>query len=562
MTVRNLFDELAAFLSSDNPQVLCISGKWGVGKTFAWNKALQKAKSDNTIALSKYAYVSLFGQRSLDDVRYAIFENTVPKANAGDEADLSSLQTSIKSAASGWRKGASLASIIPQTSNYAAGLSKLGFLTVRDQIVCIDDLERAGDGLRTKDVLGIISYLKERRRCKVVILLNDEALNGPDKQDYAAQLEKVADTVFRFEPTAAEAADIGIDTSSSFHEQLTSDVIKLGITNIRVIKKIENYGRKLEPLLEEYDHRILAQAIHSITLFSFSKFQPSDAPSIAFIKESNEYEAFLAAENPEGDAYAQWRATLSEFGFTHLDELDLALLAGVESGYFNPEQLTAAAKIAESRLKLVDQDNRFSAAWNKYHESFDDNCLEVINLLEEAVANCAPAISPMNLSGTVTLFKELGFSDRVPHLISSYISGRPNEPDLWDLDTYSFRGDVKDPDVQAAFDAQYEATSHPEDPISILIKIGSSSGWNPSDIVAAAKITEDELFSAFKTLRGPDLRRAVNGALKFQNIRGGDEYMHTLTSKAVKAMRRIGAESDINRRRVGKWGIKLDVQTQ
>ena len=35
--------EIARFLVSPEPEVLCISGKWGVGKTFSWNVFLRTA---------------------------------------------------------------------------------------------------------------------------------------------------------------------------------------------------------------------------------------------------------------------------------------------------------------------------------------------------------------------------------------------------------------------------------------------------------------------------------------------------------------------------------------
>ena len=80
MSIELLEKEIRRFLASADAEVLCISGKWGVGKTFAWNKYLQEADRDGAIGLKRYSYVSLFGRNSLDDVRSAIFENTVPLA--------------------------------------------------------------------------------------------------------------------------------------------------------------------------------------------------------------------------------------------------------------------------------------------------------------------------------------------------------------------------------------------------------------------------------------------------------------------------------------------------
>ena len=137
MTVEHLFTELETFLADPNAGVICISGKWGVGKTFAWNRALRDARDNKRLSLARYSYVSLFGQNSLDDVRYAIFENTVPQASAGDEASAAMLDQGLKNAMANWRQSLSFFGAIPQASGYVAGLSKVGFFSVRRQIVAM-----------------------------------------------------------------------------------------------------------------------------------------------------------------------------------------------------------------------------------------------------------------------------------------------------------------------------------------------------------------------------------------------------------------------------------------
>jgi hypothetical protein len=58
---------------------------------------------------------------------------------------------------------------LPTVKSYVGGLGPLSFLSVREMIVCIDDLERHGKDLRLVDVLGLVSALKEQKRCKVVL---------------------------------------------------------------------------------------------------------------------------------------------------------------------------------------------------------------------------------------------------------------------------------------------------------------------------------------------------------------------------------------------------------
>jgi len=238
--------------------------------------------------------------------------------------------------------------------------------------------------------------------------------------------------------------------------------------------------------------------------------------------------------------------------------MDLPVRDGIDNGFFDLDRLHAGARMAEAKLRLGDQDNRFNEAWAAYHDSFDDNGDDIVNLMEAAVASCAPAISPMNLDSTVRLLKELGYGDRVPGMIAKYIAGRPNEPDLWDLDEYSFRHHISDPDVLAAFDAQRVIVGAAKDPIALLMEIGSAGSWSAEDIEAASQVPEDELIQAFKQLRGHDLRMVIKGALRFQKVHGLNKEMHSLTNTAIAALRRIGSENLVNRRRVEQFGVSMD----
>ena len=66
MSIRLIENEIHRSLATREPEVICIKGYWGVGKTFAWNRYLEQARNrKNGIALKHYAYVSLFGITSL-----------------------------------------------------------------------------------------------------------------------------------------------------------------------------------------------------------------------------------------------------------------------------------------------------------------------------------------------------------------------------------------------------------------------------------------------------------------------------------------------------------------
>ena len=65
MSIALVQSAIADFLGRPDPEVLCIRGKWGVGKTYTWSKALETAHKAKQIKLARYSYVSLFGVTEL-----------------------------------------------------------------------------------------------------------------------------------------------------------------------------------------------------------------------------------------------------------------------------------------------------------------------------------------------------------------------------------------------------------------------------------------------------------------------------------------------------------------
>jgi len=108
----------------------------------------------------------------------------------------------------------------------------VSFMTIRDQIICIDDLERRGQDLNVTDVLGLISYLREQRNCKVVLVLNDEMLEQDAKRILEKNLEKVVDLSLAYEPSPSDSLKISVSGSDDISRLVAERCATLGITNI------------------------------------------------------------------------------------------------------------------------------------------------------------------------------------------------------------------------------------------------------------------------------------------------------------------------------------------
>lgn len=561
MTLQLVQNEIGRFLSSGHPGVLVLSGKWGVGKTFAWNKFLEEANLQNKVFSEHYSYVSLFGLGNLPDLRAAIFQNSVKRSDIGKMAGLETLEKVVESVPLLWRKGGRFAGIFPGLEKYSAAFEKIGFFWVKNQIVTIDDLERKSDSLDIRDLLGLVSQLKEQRGCKVVLLLNDEQFRKDDEKEFQQQLEKVADIILRFEPTPEEAARIGIDEQNPFFEQFRRNCERLGIVNIRTIKKIEAVGLRLHTELINFDARVFTQALHTLTLLKYAKLQPSEAPELKYIEQLGDFSRTfedILDDDAKPTESSKWNALLTSYNFSQLDEFDGVIYQAVRAGHIDPELLHREARSLEKRFKAADADQSFKHAWDLYHDSFDDDADVITAALAEAIERTPDAISPMSLSRTIFLLQDLHWKGMTEELVAGYVAAHDDEPaEFWDLSRSSFGGEAIHPLIQRAFKVRLTDYSGRRNPVSLLETIARDRSWGSEDVKFLASLSSEEFYAIFKALRGSQLSRVIVGALMFKNIGNPDTAMIELTNNAVAALRRTGLESSINRRRVMRFGIDV-----
>ena len=553
--------EIARFLASAEPEVLCMRGKWGVGKTFSWKVFVSKAKDSSALALSSYAYVSLFGLDSLDQLKYAVFENAVGAKEIGIEPSVETFKSNTIAVAKRLGiKSLSILQNLPPAKNYASALQSLSFLSVREMIVCIDDLERKGGNLPMKDVLGLISYLREQKRCKVVLILNDDALDGLDKKEFERYSEKVIDVSLEFAPDASDCVRIAVTGGGQAQDWLRTAVVALGISNIRIIKKIERLVLQVEPFVRNFDPKILHQAVQSLTLLSWSVHSKDakDVPPLEFLRGKRGKQLYGLTDNKDQtDDEKRWNALLDQFGFTMMDEFDLVLLEGIQRGFFDEHALAIPAKELDKNIKVGQSKAAFHAAWDIYHGSFDDNEVEVVEKIFSKFRGNVQVVEPMNLNGTVRLLKELGHEDKAEEALRYYMDERQEGRNFFDLSNSAFGDEVTDPDVRDAFETKYKSFGDERSPVEILVRIAKNQSWSRDDKTLLSKLSADNFYAIFKAQKGSDFSRVIHGSLNFEDIVNADAEMKTITANAKAALVRIGGESLLSRRRVKRYGIEI-----
>lgn len=557
---RLLFKELKRFLASTDPEVLCIRGLWGVGKTYAWEHYLKQARTIGGIALKEYAYVSLFGVQTLDKLKYAIFENTVPTSKIGTEPNIETLYNRANATLdSAGRKYWHTFMQLIGFKGAADVLEGLSFLSIKDQIICIDDLERRGKDLRIIDVLGLISMLALRRKCKVVLILNDQELETADKDVLLKYQEKVIDASLLFAPTAEECADIALG-NSKIEKMLAQCCVTLGINNIRIIKKIERLAIAVQPLLRHFDGKLLELAIQTLTLFGWAHFSgpESDKNNIIdfAIKKRGRGWYGSSDKNKLTADEEQWDALLDTYGFKVTDDFDLALLDGIRAGFFDEERIKREAAKVNEAIKADSATSEAEDAWEAYRNTFNDNSNEVIEKLTKSHLKHPSAITVSGLSSVISVLKELGANREATAVLQAYMEANKDQPQsLFDVPNQPFP--IESQDVIDAFNAKAATFVDDRDPGEVLREIGEKRDWGKADFEILKKLSVDEFRKIFKSKNGKALRYVVRGALNFKSVSGDPEYRQ-IANRAIDAMKLIGAESSINRVRIERLlNIKL-----
>lgn len=552
MSIAILESEIARFLSSSEPGVLCIRGRWGVGKTFGWRRALQTAIDTDQLALSRYAYVSMFGVNSINELRNTIVEET--KVIQSPKGWKNSLTRSTQRGEQVIRRHArpllNIGGAAAKITSGGDALYNLGFLSAERQLICFDDLERAGEKLPLRDMLGLASMLREQRECKIVLLFNDDAMSIKDKDELALQMEKVVDTTLKFDPTSAEAAAIVFDGDDQISAVLRDRVVRLKLVNIRVIKKIERWGRDVANILTGYRAEIRDAALATVVLAGWSILQAGEAPPPDYLIT---YNGYMPTKNVDADA--EWSRRIRDYGYTHSDEMDAEIIRGMQRGFIDPDKIRSRADDQELAFSQTSKDNDFSRAWELYHQRIDIDDNVILDTMYAGALDGVQTITPGNMNAAIVFLRRFGRDSQASEVVSKYVTARSGEENFFDTALLFFDGE-RDPELVAAYDAARAARVDNRDPATVLAQIVERQGYNHEDVELIARMDADTLEQLFVNYHGPRLKDIIEWVVRFANQE--TEISKQLGENVQIALQRIADMSPMRAFRLENWGIKVN----
>lgn len=542
MSVELVREQVRRFLSTDTPEVLAIKGDWGVGKTYSWEQYIEDFKIE--CALKSYSYVSLFGINSIAELKQTTFLNTIDTKRIGEAPNIKGYSKKVADLVKDTK--------IPYVSKYVGGIGSLinsvSQLAMNKTIICFDDLERHSKGITIKDFMGLVSFFKEQKGCKVVLLLNEEA--GDDTfKDYKKYKEKIVDRQLHFEPTAEQCFDIMFADDFEFRDYVRDCCIGLNIRNKRVIRKIVDHTNEFLELVDDFDESIKKQVIHSTIVLSWCYYchgaDEVHIPEFAFVNQSG-----IRKENEESgwtkEITVHWNMTLNRYGYGYTDEIDLAVARGIEQGFLDKEKLIPLCVHKQKELEIQKASKKWEHAWKLFHGSFDNNENDIALAFEEGMRDIAPNTSASQYSSGLKVLRTIGQNDKADELIELFIDSRRDDPEALDVDS-AFSFEVKDKLFVERLRESYLELK-PELTVQDILDLRrGSNSYNPSEAAVLAKLEVNEIYDLFMSFKGEELTEYIR---VFLLLAGSNE---DLATKVHEALTKISSISDLNAYRMGKF---------
>lgn len=555
-----------------NDAVLVVRGNWGVGKTYFWTEYIKGRIASRCLKQVAYSYISLFGKTSLADVRASIFQSGVPIA-PDDEIERqfkesydssTKLLKSIpwlneaKAALTGKARLArwitDVARSTPYTDKYTRLIATLEYKLVTNYLICIDDLERKGDDLSIREIMGLIDELATDKRCKVVLIFNDQSFSEEsDKEQFDEYREKVVDIEIEYAPDHLQALQCAFSVDHPSFQAISNLTQALDIKNIRVLRKLRRLVDAFEPALQGKDQRITTEFLNHAAVMSWSYYMRKDALPYEFLlkrTQQSPWSGFLKKEEEMSEHERRYRELSERIDLT--PSAFTPLIAGhLEKGYLDKSKTEGAIRELQQQTERLTAQEEINAIWSLYRDSFKDNADEIRTRMRSALERHANKLDLREFASGLELLSELG--ECVDSLIDKCVDlhaaklGRIASEEAYILHRISFAPfrDRLLPLVGKRDDRTID---------EVVEKIVINRGWNSGDVEFLASLTSSQLEDWMRSAPDNLPTKIRDGLLICGKMHGSTKeekivYDHIYAS-TVAALEAISASSDLNRLRV------------
>ncbi len=560
-TTDRINEALTQFLASEQPGVMAIKGAWGVGKTYFWNRFIDGARPAKNCRA--YSYISLFGLSTLPELKRAIFTRQTPFAGQRGK-----LETAKKYAATVLRSVEISAGPIKGTDAWADMIEDK---SLREFVVCIDDLERKEAGLSPSALLGFIAGLRDERNCKVVLLYNDdEVANDKDLSKTLAEYrEKVIDRELTFRPSVVDSYRIifcGAKYSSTATSKGRPDPFNpsddrglleifesIGTANIRVMRKTYDALEYFMDGMKPYSRQWPSFARQVVKVCCLHYVHGRDFLIEDALDQNRAMSAFWGKKDEEAKVESDKYAPVQKIGFFP-GETDSLILEYLRFGYVDWPRRKALLVKREKQLALTQLGKKLRSIWDKIWDNFQAEQGEFNADMGAFLIKYRAKLSLSEVSQAVEILREFGgitpeLEQLEKNKIDEFVAA-VTEADFDDLHLHAVNTNVVKM-VRDKLNVRVLSKPIPE----VVKMMTREGGWNPGDLKYIKNCTADHFYDYLKSTKED---RLFSRMKRFRERLSGDEPAGMIRAKLEAALTKLAKESAINARRI-RYGMGFEI---
>ena len=537
--IAQVIEEVNDFLASSDRSVLLLKGEWGVGKTYFWCKQASKyAKEKSTVNM--VSYVSLFGMRTLDDLKRSIFQN----------AEAISEDSALKTAKGLVKKAYNLSNLLPEVRKYQDITFRIQDVLINRYLICIDDIERKDNSLSMASVLGLISILKEHHKCKIVLISNEELLDDDDKKELDKYREKVIDVELTYCPPVEDNASLIYEDGDEL-TNATRIFQALQVNNIRVMQQAQWTLQRVRSAVADMEistetmarlecHCLLIAAFHYVPGLNVDLNRLQHLLHLQILRDQSK------EERDVNDLLARCDY--------HWLEFDEPLIQLMQTGQLPSDKLTSAIQTIEAREEGVRAGEDMRTAWALYRSNFQADAEDIINAFKKVRIDYWIRISDEDFDGIANLLNSLGKEEMVCQIREDRDLVRISTLNYYELE--SLQSVTTDDLVAQEIKKRMREIRSQSTIKDLLYSVVEKAGCGRDTIQLLASYTEDEYRNWLLKEDDPNLLSNIEAILRLWGS-GEEDLERRVCERIESALGEIAKRSQLDKLRVtGLLGVR------
>jgi hypothetical protein len=523
---------LESFCDEPSVNILALKGPWGAGKSFYLREFFKRRPPPQYRLVS---FISFFGARNTDDIFSKILQNALTHKELKEGGAKSRLRRAI-----------GLSAKLPGVNGFTEFFKEVGRDTTKDLLVVFDDIERKHPSLGMKEVLGLVSTLSESLDCKVIVVLNDQVLEGLDKADLDKHREKVFEREILFAPTVSENAAIFFKDQQLFDYAVS--VFTECTNSIRVMRQCYDSSVVFRANLGKFETGLQLKARRNVVLLTCLYYSKSDEVSLDRLED---YEMASIFDTDEQKEKLIGTELMRKLSYTS-SAFDKIIVGYLRTGRIDEPALE---KMREEQTILLEKE-RIHGEMRRVHSmpslNFGVNKKDFLENIHAFYSKNFRRCSLVDLQTAEETLAEYGFSGEIPNWREQVI--------ILHAETFNYATCLQLektlPDSKAKEAVTKRISSFlnrpPEEIFSDMI---SKRGWSPEDTASLNSRSEDFYFEWMKNSQHHGLLRLLNYNLETFNPDSTNfEYLQ-IGKKLIGALKRIWESDKFWRQQIATYVI-------